>query len=81
MFMGAGIEEHQRARTKTFDLTDVMLAKPAPLIQSARVCKDVSPTCSVDMEVNRLLADRTLCEKRVRSPPNQQLYELHYPYR
>ena len=52
MFMGAGIEEHQRARTETFDLTDIMPAKPAPLIQSARVCKDVSPTCSVDMEVN-----------------------------
>jgi hypothetical protein len=32
-----------------------MLAKPAPLIQSASVCKDVSPTCSVDMEVNCLL--------------------------
>jgi hypothetical protein len=81
MFMGAGIEEHQRAGTKTFDLTDVMLAKPAPLIQSARVCEDVSPACSIDMKVNRLLADWTLCKKRVRSPPNQQLYELHYPYR
>jgi hypothetical protein len=80
MFMGAGIEEHQRAGTKTFDLTDVMLAKPAPLIQSASVCKDVSPTCSVDMEVNCLLADRTLCEKRVNSPPNQQLYGLHNPH-
>ena len=81
MFMGAGIEEHQRAGTKTFDLTDVMLAKPAPLIQSARVCEDMSPACSIDMVVNRLLADWTLCKKRVRSPPNQQLYELHYPYR
>jgi hypothetical protein len=41
----------------------------------------MSPACSIDMEVNRLLADWTLCKKRVRSPPNQQLYELHYPYR
>ena len=80
MFMGAGIEEHQRAGTETFDLTDVMLAKLAPFVQSARVCKDMSPTCSIDMEVNRLLADRTLCEKRVNSPPNQQLYELHNPH-
>jgi hypothetical protein len=32
MFMGAGIEEHQRPGTETFDLTNVMLAKPAPLI-------------------------------------------------
>jgi hypothetical protein len=31
--------------------------------------------------VNCLLADRTLCEKRVNSPPNQQLYELHNPHR
>ena len=80
MFMGAGIEEHQRPGTETFDLTNVMFAKPAPLVQSARVCKDVSPTCSVDMEMNRLLADRTLCEQRVNSPPNQQLYELHNPH-
>jgi len=77
MFMGAGIEEHQRAGTETFDLTDVMLAKPASLVQSTRVCKDMLPACPIDMEMNRLLADRTLCEKRVRSPPNQQLYELH----
>ena len=75
--MGAGIEEHQRAGTETFDLTDVMLAKLAPFVQSARVCKDMSPTCSIDMEVNRLLADWTLCEKWVNSPPNQQLYEIH----
>jgi hypothetical protein len=80
MFMGAGIEEHQRAGTETFDLTDVMFAKPAPLVQSARVCKDMSPTCPIDMQVNRLLADRTLCEKRVNSPPNQQLYEFQNPH-
>ncbi len=59
-FIGAGIEEHQRPGTETFDLANVMLAKSAPLVQSTRVCKGVSPTCSVDMEVNRLLADRTL---------------------
>ena len=80
MFMGAGIEEHQRAGTETFDLTDVMFAKPAPLVQSTRVCKNMSSACSIDMEVNRLLADWTLCEKRVNSPPNQQLYELHNPH-
>ena len=80
MFMGAGIEEHQRAGTETFDLTDVMLAKPAPLVQSTRVCKNMSSACSIDMEVNRLLADRTLCENRVNSPPNQQLYQLHNPH-
>ena len=80
MFIGPGIEQHQRAGTETFDLTDVMLAKPAPLIKSTRVCKDMLPACSIDMEVNCLLADRTLCEKRVNSPPNQQLYELHNPH-
>jgi hypothetical protein len=80
MFMGAWIEQHQRAGTETFDLPDVMLANPAPLVQSARVCKDMPPACSIDMEVNRLLADRTLCEKRVNSLPNQQLYELHNPH-
>ena len=77
MFIGPGIEQHQRAGTETFDLTDVMLAKPAPLVRSTRVCKNMSSACSIDMEVNRLPADRTLCENRVNSPPNQQLYQLH----
>jgi hypothetical protein len=80
MFMRPGIEEHQRAGTETFDLTDIMLTKPAPLVQSARVCKNMSPACSIDMEANRLLADWTLCEKRMNSPPNQRLYELHNPH-
>ena len=80
MFFRARVEDHQRTGAKTFELADVMLAKPAPLVQSARVCKDMSPTCSIDMEVNRLLADWTLREKRVNSPPNQQLYELHNPH-
>ena len=81
MFIGVGIEDHQRIGAETFELADGVLAEPASLVQSARVREHVSPACSIDMEVNRLLADRTLCEKRVRSPPNQQLYELHYPYR
>ena len=80
MFFRARVEDHQRTGAKTFELADVMLAKPAPLVQSARVCKDMSPTCSIDMEVNRLLEDRALYEKRVNSPPNQQLYELHNPH-
>jgi hypothetical protein len=80
MFVGVRIEDHARAGTETFDLADVMLAKPAPLVQSARVCKDMSPACSIDVEVNRLLADGTLGEKRVNSPPNQQLYQLHNPH-
>ena len=80
MFVGVGIEEHQRAGAEAFDPTDIVFAKPTPLVQSARVCKDMSPACSIDMEVNSLLADRTLCEKRVNSPPNQQLYELHNPH-
>jgi hypothetical protein len=80
MFVGAGIEEHQRAGAETFEPTDVVFAKPAPLVQSARVSDDMSPAGSIDMEVNCLLADRTLGEKRVRSPPKEQLYEFHNPY-
>ena len=81
MLIRAGIEDHQRTGAETFNLANVVLANPAPLVQSARVCEHVSPACSIDMEVNLLLADRTLCEKRVKSPPNQQLYELSNPYR
>jgi hypothetical protein len=76
-----GIEQHQRAGAETFEPTDIVFAKPAPLVQSARVSEGVSPACSIDVEVNCLLAHRTLCEKRVKSPPNQQLYEFHNPYR
>jgi hypothetical protein len=32
------------------------------------------------MEVNRLLADRTLCEKGTKSPFSQKLYELNTPH-
>jgi hypothetical protein len=81
MFVGPGIEEHQGAGTEAFEPTDVVFAKAAPLVQAARVSEDMSAARSVDMEVNCLLADRALCEKRVKSPPNQQLYEFHNPYR
>ena len=64
MFIGAGIEEYQRVGAETFDLADVVLAKAAPLVQSARVCEDMAPARSIDVEVNCPLADRTLCEKR-----------------
>jgi hypothetical protein len=73
IFVGAGLKDHQRIGAEAFELADVMLAKPATLVQAARVCKHMSPACSIDMEVNRLLADWTLCEKWVKSPPNQQL--------
>jgi len=81
MFIGVGIEDHQRTGAETFDLANIVLAKPAPLVESARVCKHVSPACSIDMEVNSLPADRTLCDKRVKSLPNEQLYQLRNPYR
>jgi len=81
MFVGTGLEEHPRAGAETFDSPDIMFAKPAPLVQSARVSEDMAPACSVDVELDRLLADRALRGKRVRSPPHQQLYELHGPCR
>jgi len=81
MFFRAGVEDHQRTGAETSEFADVMLAKPAPLIESTRVCEHMSPACSIDMEVNRLLTDWTLCAKRVKSPANQQLYQLHDPYR
>jgi hypothetical protein len=73
IFVGAGFKDHQRIGAEAFELAHGVLAEPASVVQSARVCKHVSPACSIDMEVNRLLADWTLCEKWVKSPPNQQL--------
>ena len=73
MFFGPRVEDHQRAGAKTFELADGVPAKPTSLVQAARVCENMSPACSIDMEVNRLLAEWALCTKRVKSPPNQQL--------
>jgi hypothetical protein len=64
-----GIKQHQRAGAETFEPTDIVFAKPAALVQSARVSEGMSPACSIDVEVNSLLADGTLCEKRVKSDP------------
>lgn len=81
VFVGPGIKQHPGAGAETFDPTDIMFAKPASLVQPARVSEHMSPACSIDVKVNCLLADRALRGKRVRSPPHQQLYELHGPYR
>ena len=42
MFVGVRIEDHERAGAETFDLADVVLAKPAPLIRPracAKTCR------------------------------------------
>ena len=62
MFVGAGIEQHQRAGAETFDPADIVSAKPASLVQPARVSEHMASACSIDMEVDALLADRTLGE-------------------
>jgi len=80
MFVGAGIKDHQRTRTETFNFADGVLAKPTPVVEAASMCEDMSPAGSVDVEVDRLLTDRTLRKQRMKSPPNQQLYELRNPY-
>jgi hypothetical protein len=70
VFVGARIEDHQRTGAETSDFTDGVLAKAAPIVQAARVREHVSPPCSIDVELNRLLTDRTLRKKRVKSPPD-----------
>jgi len=40
----------------------------------------MSTACFIDVEANRLLADRTLCEKRVKAPSAQEFYEFDNPY-
>jgi hypothetical protein len=62
MFVGPGIEDHQRTGAETFDFADGVLANPAPIVQAARVREHVSPARSVDVEMNRLLTNRTLRE-------------------
>jgi hypothetical protein len=40
----------------------------------------MSTACFIHVEANRLPADRTLCEKRVKAPSTQEFYEIHNPY-
>jgi hypothetical protein len=40
----------------------------------------MSTACFIDVQANRLLADRTLCDKRVKAPSTQEFYEFHNPY-
>ena len=80
MFFRAGVEDHQRTGAETFELADVMLAKPALFVAACESTCRLPALLTIDMKVNRLLADWTLREKRVNSPPNQQLYELHNPH-
>ena len=40
----------------------------------------MSTACFIDVEANRLPADRTLCEKRVKAPSTQEFYKFHNPY-
>jgi len=72
-FLGSRIKDHLRTGAETFELADVMLAKPALLVEACESTCRLPALLTIDMKVNRLLADWTLCEKRLKSPPNQQL--------
>jgi hypothetical protein len=40
----------------------------------------MSAACFIDMEADHLLADGTLCRKRVKPPSSKKLKELNEPY-
>jgi hypothetical protein len=40
----------------------------------------MSPACFIDVEANRLLANRARGEKWVKSPSTQEFYRLQNPY-
>jgi hypothetical protein len=80
MFVRARIEHGQGAGADALHLGRVVLAKSTALVQAARMREYVAAAGLVNVEANHLLADRTLGGDRVKSPPAQQLYELHYPY-
>jgi hypothetical protein len=41
----------------------------------------MAPACFIDMEVNRLLANRTLGQERAEPPSTQKFYKLQNPYK
>jgi hypothetical protein len=81
MFVRPGIEHGLGAGAVAPHLGGVVHAKPAALVQSAGMGKDVTAAGFIDMEPDHLLADRALGGDRVKPPPAQQLYEFHNPYR
>jgi hypothetical protein len=80
MLVRARIEHRAGAGADALHLGRVVLAKSTALVQAAGMREHVAAARLVNVEANHLLADRTLGGDRVKSPPAQQLYELHYPY-
>jgi hypothetical protein len=86
MFVRPGIEHGLGAGAVAPHLGGVVHAKPAALVQSAGMGKDVAAAGFIDVEANHLLADRTLGGDRVKPPSAQELDaqeldELDDPYR
>jgi hypothetical protein len=80
MFVRARIEHGLGAGADAPHLGRVMHVKSAALVQAAGMGEDVAAAGFVDVKANHLLADRALGGDRVKSPPAQELDELHDPY-
>ena len=77
MFVRTRVKNHSGVGAQTFDFGDIVHAKSATLIKPARVRNHMAPAGSVEVELDPLAANRTLCVEGVRSPPAQQLNEFH----
>jgi hypothetical protein len=80
MLVRARIEHGAGAGADALHLGRVVLAKSTPLVQAARMREHVAAARFIDVKANHLLADRALGGDRVKSPPAQELDELHDPY-
>jgi hypothetical protein len=80
MFVRAGIEHGLGPGADAPHLGRVVHAKPAALVQSARMGEHVAAAGFIDVEANHLLADRTLGGDRVKPLPSEQFYEFYDPY-
>jgi hypothetical protein len=49
-------------------------------VQLARVRQQMSPTGSILVQTNHLMAERTFSIERMEAPPSRKLYELNNPY-
>jgi hypothetical protein len=81
VFVGPRIEDHPGTRTETFDFRDIVHAKSAPFVKAAGMGKDVPTARLINVQFDPLTANGTLCPKGVKSPPAQNLYQFHKPYR
>jgi len=80
MFVRAWVEQLSAPRADAFHVGGVVRGKSGAFVKFTRVAVHVLSAGLIDVELDHLLADRTLGHERVAPPSAQELDELNDPY-